>query len=32
MDRVTGKYMRIGNRDGEGKTAPTLRPIAMPRP
>jgi len=30
MGRVTGKYVRIGYGDGEGKTCPPPRPIAMP--
>jgi len=28
MGRVTGKYMRIGFRDGEGKTSPHPAPLS----
>jgi len=31
MGRVTGKYMRVRYGDGEGKTRPHPRSIAMPR-
>jgi len=29
MGRVTGKYMEVRDEDGEGKTRPHPRPIAM---